>query len=90
MNVWDWKFRIFFDDSIKEKLCQWEKKLTPAEAKVYDDIQHFYLSFYSFGVLWDLINEAPDKASEYIRKADENKSLIIKTPEVLVHIIAKK
>ena len=90
MNVWDWKFRIFFDDSIKEKLCQWKKTLAPAEAKVYDDIQHFYLSFYSFGVLWDLINEAPDKASDYIRKADENKSLIIKTPEVLVRYYRKE
>lgn len=52
MDIWDWKYRLFFDDSVKEALNQWKRKLSCDETKVYEDIEDFYLPFYSFGIMW--------------------------------------
>ena len=89
MNIWDWKFRIFFDDKIKKQLEAWLKTLTPDEFKIYNEIQAFYCSFFSFGILWDLIVEDNSKADEYIEKAVQNKMLIIKTPNRLLRYYKK-
>ena len=79
MNIWDWKYRIFFDDGIKEKLNDWLNSLAPNEVDIYNEIQSFYCSFFSFGILWDLIIEDNSKADQYIDKALKSKALIIKT-----------
>lgn len=84
MDIWDWKYRLFFDDSVKEALNQWKRKLSCDETKVYEDVEDFYLSFYSFGILWDLIVENLDKSDYFIEKAIKNKTMIIKTPKCLI------
>lgn len=90
MNIWDWKYRIFFDDSIKEQLNTWLNSLVPNEVDIYNEIQSFYCSFFSFGILWDLIVEDNSKADEYIEKALQNKALIIKTPNSLMRYYKKQ
>ncbi len=90
MNVWDWKYRIFFDDEIKVKLNNWQSNLSEEEKAVYDDIADFYGSFYSFGLLFDMMLESPDKTEEYLTKALNNQNLIIKTPDVLERYYRRK
>lgn len=90
MNIWDWKYRIFFDDGIKEKLNDWLNSLAPNEVDIYNEIQSFYCSFFSFGILWDLIIEDNSKADQYIDKALKSKALIIKTPTHLMRFYKKQ
>ena len=84
MNVWDWKYRVFFDDKIKEKLLEWMQSLSSDERTVYEEIKSFYCSFFSFGILWDLISEDTQNSDKYVLKAMKNRELIIKTPKQLV------
>ena len=90
MNIWDWKFRVFFDESIKEQLETWQKTLTFNEVEIYNEICTFYCSFFSFGMLWDLIVEDNSKTDEYLEKALLNKTLIIKTPYSLMRYYKKQ
>ncbi len=84
MNVWDWKYRIFFEDGVKKQLAEWMERLEGEEQNVYREISAFYLSFYSFGILFDLICEAPENAEALADRAWDNRSLIVKTPAYLV------
>lgn len=90
MKIWDWKYRIFFEDSIQHELKRWQQTLSPEEAKVYDEIGAFYCSFYSFGMLLDNMLSNREKAWNYLQKAINNKSLMIKTPNVLLRYYRQK
>ena len=90
MIAWDWKYRIFFDKEIHRELNQKKSALTVSELEIFNDELRFYLSFYSFGILFDLIVENPLKAEEYIETALNNRDKIIKTPSVLVRYYSEK
>ena len=90
MIAWDWKYRIFFDKEIRRELDQKKSALTVSELEIFNDELRFYLSFYSFGILFDLIAENPLKAEEYTETALNNRDKIIKTPSVLVRYYSKK
>lgn len=84
MNIWDWKYRIFFDKDVEKKVRSWIASLKKEEKKIYTDIIDFYNSFYSFGILYDLIEENNDNAAQLILIAEENIDKIIILPQVLV------
>ena len=78
MIAWDWKYRIFFDKEIRRELDQKKSALTVSELEIFNDELRFYLSFYSFGILFDLIAENPLKVEEYTETALNNRDKIIK------------
>lgn len=88
MIAWDWKYRIFLTRKFAE-LDQKKSALTVSELEIFNDELRFYLSFYSFGILFDLIAENPLKAEEYTETALNNSDKIIKTPSVLVRYYSK-
>ena len=90
MIAWDWKYRIFFDKEIRRELDQKKSALTVSELEIFNDELRFYLSFYSFGILFDLIAENPLKVEEYTETALNNRDKIIKTPSMLVRYYSKK
>ena len=90
MNKWDWKYRVFFDNSIKKQAIEWMSHLSKAEQDIYCETLNFYSSFYSFGILFDLICESPKHSTVLIDKAMDEISKIIHTPNVLVPFYKRK
>ena len=90
MNQWDWKYRVFFDNSIRNQAVEWMSHLSKAEQDVYHETLNFYSSFYSFGILFDLICESPKQSSDLIDKAIENIAKVIHTPNAIVPFYKRK
>lgn len=83
MTVWDWKFRIFFQTEVKNEVKEWMTKLKYEEYKIYENIVEFYSSFYSFGILFDLMSENVSEAKTYLTYAIESIDKIVQTPMAL-------
>lgn len=90
MIAWDWKYRIFFDDCIRHEMDSKKIVLTSDELEIFEIGLRFYQSFYSFGILFDLIVENPKIAEVYVKKALNNQDKIIKTPDILFRYYLKK
>lgn len=84
MTIWDWKYRIFFQTEVKQEVELWLSKLNEEERKIYDSIVSFYSSFYSFGVLFDLVCEDGADVKTILGYALQNSNKIIQTPLTLV------
>ncbi len=90
MVVWDWKYRIFFQNELREEVNQFIDKLNKKERVVYQNIVQFYSSFYSFDILLSLISEKTANFSEYIQIAEDNLDKVIKTPNILYEFYINK
>lgn len=92
MNIWDWHYRIFFDDTIKEQLLNESNKLAIGEQQIVNIQIKFYTSFYSFGILFDNISDAINylprevalkRVDNFIDKAYDCKEQLIILPREL-------
>lgn len=84
MTTWDWKYRIYFDSAVLSEVEEWMGQLNTEEKAVYSKIVGFYTSFYSFGVLFDLMCEDTDRAEALLQHALNTSEKLIHTPAVLV------
>jgi hypothetical protein len=83
IKVWDWKYKVFFDSSLKSELLNYSKKLKPNEATILLKIIDHFKSFYSFGMLLDYLTEHPTKADETFNLALKNKHKLLYMPDKL-------
>lgn len=83
MTAWDWHYRIFFDDKIRKNISDYSKNVNDDEMKIVKLTEAFYCSFFSFGILFDLLVENPQNADFLINMAEKNICKIIYTPELL-------
>ena len=86
--VWDWKYRIFFDEKIQSQVNNFIDCLQGDEQIIYNKIKNYFLSFYSLSILIDAIKSNPQKAQEFIVYALMKKDNLIKTPKILCQSIA--
>lgn len=84
MNVWDWHYRVFFDERLRAEVDKWANTLTDYEAKICRETVDFYTSFYTFGVLFDLVCEKPEICGRYLDIAESRLNQLLVTPSLLV------
>lgn len=90
LNIWDWKYRVFFEKETRVSLEKYINRLTLEEKDVYVKIRDFFLSFYSISLLLDAIERDMKKETEYIRYAYENKDKLIYTPRIIIELLKKR
>lgn len=90
LNIWDWKYRIFFEIDTRNQLDKFIYELSYDEVSVYERIRNFFLSFYSISLLLDAIERDMKKETEYIRYAYENKDKLIYTPRIIIELLKKR
>lgn len=90
LNIWDWKYRVFFEKETRVSLEKYINRLTLEEKDVYVKIRDFFLSFYSISLLLDAIERNTKKEREYISYAYENKHKIIYTPRIIIDTIKER
>ena len=90
MKIWDWHYRVYFNESLRNEVLQWSGKLTAEEQRIMQDTLAFYTSFYSFGILFDLIEEDPVNCSELLTIAEARLDEIISLPSLLVEHYREK
>lgn len=77
---WEWKYKIFFDDTIKEDVQKFINILLDDEKNIFQSVLNFYSSFYTIGVLLKCISAKKENEEQYIKKAKSNIHLLVKTP----------
>lgn len=90
INVWDWRFKIFFKKDLLNEIVAFARKLVAEEEQVYKDIIEFYTSFYTISGLLDIIEEDGDYAKEYIAYAKQSKEKVLYTPSIIRDAILER
>ncbi|MBE6959624.1 MAG: M1 family metallopeptidase [Ruminococcaceae bacterium] len=85
--VWDWKYKIFFDETIQSQVDRFIACLQGEERNIYNKIKNYFLSFYSISILIDAIKSDPQKASDLIGYALATREHVIKTPKLLHQLL---
>lgn len=84
INIWDWRYKIYFSKEIEGTVKTFASQLGKKSKMIYDVLINFYKSFYSFGIL---IEEIKTKDEEQIKSIIDyavlNADEIIYTPKIL-------
>ena len=95
INIWDWRYRIFFSEDVLRQVEIFIEHLDEREKRVYNNILSFYSSFYSFGILLDEVKRSIDEresidVESITSKAKKNLDKIIYTPSILFKFYEKE
>lgn len=85
--IWDWKYRIFFDEKVRSQVEKFIDCLQGEEKNIYNKIKNYYLGFYSLSLLIDAVKSDPQQAQKFIDYAWIKKDILIKTPPILYQSI---
>lgn len=80
IKIWDWWFKIFFNKDILNDVNVFIDQLENDESIIYTKIKDFYMSFYSFAILIDAINDEAETIDNILQLAEEEKQRLLKTP----------
>ncbi len=84
IQVWDWHYRVYFDDELYALVAREISKLPAQEAIICEETLKFYTSFFSFGVLFNQCVENPEKCDAFLDKAEMHLDDIIRVPKLLI------
>ena len=90
MNIWDWHYRIYFDEMLRQQVVEYAETLKPEEREICNETIAFYSSFYSFGILLDQILEAPAACDRMLAIACSHTEQLLRTPELLIGYYKRK
>ena len=90
MNVWDWHYKVYFDDKLYRAVREWSKGLLPKEAEIVQKTLDFYRSFFTFGILLEQISTAPDNSRLLIETALQDSSRLVRVPTLLLETFRKR
>lgn len=90
LNIWDWRYQIFFHKEICKKVDTFKKSLTSTEQNIYEEIIQYYLSLYSISNLLDAVESHSENANEYILYAKKNIDKILYTPNIIEESICAR
>lgn len=81
--TWDWKYRVYFDESVRQEVLDFLPLLSVDECRVYEELIAFYTTHFSLTQLLDAIDRQPLQSDALITKAIANLNQLILTPSCL-------
>lgn len=88
---WQWKYKIYFNQSIKEELIIFANQFKEEEKEILNEIISFYEGFYTFQILLDALdNKEENQQKEIVKKALDNIGHVLRLPDSLKEYYANE